>query len=206
MACSPAAPDSAPTSDATETPATTETSPDATPTPAATIPQAPQTAVNPEPSPTPVTPSTKITTTGLGPIQVGMTIESAEAATGQTFAQQSSGGEEYGCLYYTIEGLDDVSFMVTDGTIARVEVLESGITTLSGAQVGDSAEKVRNLYPGQIESEPHEYVPGGEYLIFVPQDEAGQDYRVIFETDEAGTITMIRGGRLPEVGYIEGCV
>ncbi|MDB9502203.1 hypothetical protein PN441_03905 [Spirulina major CS-329] len=203
IACSSTTPNAAPSNSAPD-PASPAASPTAAPSP--TIPQAPQTAANPEPSTTPLTASTKITTTGLGPVQVGMTIAAAEAATGQTFTQRSSGGEEYGCLYYTIEGFEDVSVMVTDGTIARVEVLAAGMTTLSGAQVGDSAERIRNLYPGQIESEPHEYVPSGEYLIFVPQEDASQDYRVIFETDDTGTVTMIRAGRLPEVGYIEGCV
>ncbi|TVQ54329.1 MAG: hypothetical protein EA366_11995, partial [Spirulina sp. DLM2.Bin59] len=158
------------------------------------------------PTTTPLSSRSQLTLKALGPVEVGMTIAEAEAVTGQTFRERPSGGEAYGCRYYEVEGLEKVAFMVTDDVITRAEIWREDITTRSGAKIGDSAAKIRNLYPGQIESEPHEYFPGGEYLIFTPQEPENQNYRVLFETNEAGEVTTIRSGQLPEVGFIEGCV
>ena len=62
--------------------------------------------------------------------------------------------------------------------------------------------EIKNLFPDQIEVEPHKYVDGGHYLVFVPGDPA--DHRVIFETDGA-MVTSYRAGILPEVEWVEGC-
>jgi hypothetical protein len=144
--------------------------------------------------------------TSLGPIHVGMTVEEAARASGVKLVNQSSGGEEFGCLYYQFDPQPkDVFVMVTDGRIARIDVTSKTIKTLSGAGVGSTESEIRRLYPGQIESEVHPYDPQGKYLIFVPQDASQRNYRVIFETDASGTVQRFRSGKLPEVGYIEGC-
>ncbi|NEO25385.1 MAG: GerMN domain-containing protein [Kamptonema sp. SIO4C4] len=149
----------------------------------------------------------KLRLTGIGQIDIGMSIAEATQVTGHQFTQRSSGGEEYGCLYYEVtEGPDGIAFMVTDGKIARVEVTNSKITTLSGIKVGDTEDKIRSVYGDKIKAEPHEYEPDGKYLIYVPDASSNQDYRVIFETNAQGEVTMMRSGKLPEVGYVEGCV
>ncbi|NEO84596.1 MAG: hypothetical protein F6J87_10135 [Spirulina sp. SIO3F2] len=173
------------------------------------LPAAPETTASPipqVPQSTPLTPEIRLGLTGFGPIQVGMTIEQAEAATGMTFKSESSGGEEYGCEYYRVEAFDGIALMVTDGTIARVELRKPNLATISGAKLGSTEAQIRNLYPGQIQAEPHEYIPNGKYLLYVPKDADSQDYRVIFEVDAQGNVVAIRSGQLPEVGYIEGCV
>lgn len=201
-ACAGSEPPTSPSADLPASPEPVEQveEPEESETPA----QAPQRI--PTPTTTPLSTRSQLTLKALGPVEVGMTIAEAEAATGQTFTERASGGEEYGCRYYEVEGFEDVAFMVTEGAIARAEVWRDDITTRSGAKIGDSAAKIRNLYPGQIESEAHEYVPGGEYLIFTPQEAANRNYRVLFETNEAGEVTTMRSGKLPEVGFIEGCV
>lgn len=40
--------------------------------------------------------------------------------------------------------------------------------------------------------------------MFIPRDEEDSNYRVIFETD-GQKVVRYRAGKLPEVGYIEGC-
>ncbi|WP_017305262.1 GerMN domain-containing protein [Spirulina subsalsa] len=169
------------------------------------LPRQPQSNHNQQ-STTPLTEQSKLTLTGMGAVQVGMTIAQASQVTGMRFTQQASGGEEYGCLFYRPPNLSDVFFMVTEGKIARVETGNPRISTLSGAKIGDTEARIRSLYPGQIVAEPHEYVPGGKYLFFMPQDSAQRNYRVVFETDAQGRVTRIRTGKMPEVGYIEGCV
>ncbi|MEM8641920.1 MAG: hypothetical protein AAGG51_24350 [Cyanobacteria bacterium P01_G01_bin.54] len=199
-------------------PASTEAANPPPETPAATtaatnadnrLPEAPEVAPSPTPKApqgTPLTPLTRLGLTGFGPIQVGMTIAEAQAATGMTFKSESSGGENYGCEYYTVAAFEGIAVMVTDGAIARIELHQPNLATISGATIGFTEEQVRNLYPGQIEDEPHEYVPDGKYLLYVPKDAASQAYRVIFETDATGKVTTIRSGQLPEVGYVEGCI
>ncbi|MBP0016399.1 MAG: GerMN domain-containing protein [Cyanobacteria bacterium SBLK] len=154
-----------------------------------------------------VQPANKLTLTGLGGVEIGMTITEASQETGIQFVNQSSGGEEHGCFYYkAAREPQDVSYMVTEGKIARIEVNTKSITTLSGAKIGDTEERIKALYPGKIEEEGHEYIPGGKYLLFVPEDASNQNYRVVFETNEKGIVTTMRSGKIPEVGWIEGCV
>ncbi|MDY6784859.1 MAG: hypothetical protein SW833_20340 [Cyanobacteriota bacterium] len=144
----------------------------------------------------------------LGPVRIGMTPEEATRAAGHNFVQQYSFDQGGECAYYKAEGgPDNIAFMVTEGRIARIDIDSKNITTLSGAKIGDTEARIKTLYEGQIETQPHPYInPGGKYLIFVPQDPQERNYRVIFETDENGVVTRFRTGKLPEVEYIEGCL
>jgi hypothetical protein len=54
-----------------------------------------------------------------------------------------------------------------------------------------------------MQVQPHEYVPGGNYLRVT--DPAIADGAIVFETDEAGRVTRWRVGRAPQVDYVEGC-
>ena len=93
--------------------------------------------------------------------------------------------------------------MVIDGKIARVDVYgNSPITTVSGAKIGDSEDRIKSLYAVRIT--PHEYVRGGHYLTFIPNDRFDRQYRMVFETD-GKRVKLIRAGRLPEAEYVEGC-
>ena len=58
---------------------------------------------------------------------------------------------------------------------------------------------VRSRYP-RLRTQQHAYDPDGEYLI-VP----GPNRRVVFETNGDDEVTGFRGGRVPEVMYVEGC-
>lgn len=148
--------------------------------------------------------NSKVTTAGLGAVRIGMTPQEANAAAGYDLAVNFF---ETNCYHLGAEPvLPGVSFMVSEGTIARVEVTAGPVTTRSGARIGMSESEIRNLFPGQIEEAPHEYVTGGKYLIFVPVDAADQNFRVVWETNEDGIVTSYRAGRLPEVLYVEGCL
>jgi hypothetical protein len=93
--------------------------------------------------------------------------------------------------------------MVVDGEIARADVTEPTVATLQGEiRVGASEEAVREAYGDRLDEGEHEYDPDGSVLTFVPEDPA--DTRLLFETDGA-KVTSMRGGRLPEVEYVEGC-
>jgi hypothetical protein len=155
-------------------------------------------------TPTPLTSQTRLTLRGFGPVQIGMTIAQAQQVTGQRFNQISSGGEP-SCLYYQTNAVEKVSFMVTEGRISRIDVDNPNITTPSGARIGFTERQIYELYPGYIRSEPHAYITAGHYLYFVPRDAEDQNYRLIFETN-GNQVMRMRSGKLPEVGWIEGCV
>ncbi len=157
-----------------------------------------------------LTENSKLALNGIGPIRVGMTVDEASQSAGVRLVQTQSGGEEYACLYFRPQvEPKEISFMVTKGRIARVDIYNNRITTIRGAKIGDNEERIFSLYPGQIQATRHPYVGGpprnGKYLTFVPKDAADKNYRIIFETS-GNRVTRFRSGKLPEVEYIEGCV
>jgi len=48
---------------------------------------------------------------------------------------------------------------------------------------------------------PNKYT-AGQYLIVTPRSDTA--YQYVFETDK-GRVTTFRGGRVPQVRYVEGC-
>jgi len=151
-----------------------------------------------------LTAASKVAIDGIGPIRVGMTVQQAEASARTRLLSEGSKLEN--CWYVKPQGGSrDISFMVIEGQIARVDIYgNSRITTVRGAKIGDSEDRIKSLYPGQIRVTPHEYVQGGHYLTFVPRDASDRQYRLVFETD-GRRVKHIRAGRLPEVEYVEGC-
>lgn len=149
-----------------------------------------------------LTATSKVAINGIGPIRVGMTIQQAEASARTRLLSQ--GGKLDNCWYVKPQGGPrDISFMVIDGQIARVDIYgNSRITTISGARIGDSEDRIKSLYAVRIT--PHEYVQGGHYLTFIPNDTSDRQYRLVFETD-GRRVKQFRSGRLPEVEYVEGC-
>jgi hypothetical protein len=166
---------------------------------------------------TKLTSQAKVTINSIGPVKVGMNIPQVTAAA-NTRLYVEYGGNDEACYYISGEGdLNGVSFMVTkdetksrdkyatSDVIARIDIDNPKITTVSGAKVGDTEARIKSLYPGQIEVTPHKYTgPQGHYLTFVPKNKAEQNYRVIFETD-GQRVTRYRVGKLPEVEYYGGC-
>lgn len=149
--------------------------------------------------------SDTVTTGGLGPVRIGMNPQEANIAAGYGLALEFI---DDSCYYLLTEPvLDDVGFMVHNGTIARVDIFPgSDITTRSGAKIGMTEADIIGLFGDKIQTRAHPYVTGGKYLEFVPVDEVDKNFRVIFETNENGIVTSYRAGRLPEVGWIEGCL
>ncbi|MEW6495068.1 MAG: hypothetical protein AB1589_21505 [Cyanobacteriota bacterium] len=149
-----------------------------------------------------LTATSKLAINGIGPIRVGMTIQQAEASARTRLVSQ--GDKLDNCWYVKPQGgPTDISFMVIDGKIARVDIYgKSRITTISGAKIGDSENRIKSLYAVRIT--PHEYVQGGHYLTFIPNDTSDRQYRLVFETD-GRRVKQFRSGRLPEVEYVEGC-
>ncbi|MGQ0615518.1 MAG: hypothetical protein ACT4PW_00755 [Acidimicrobiia bacterium] len=154
--------------------------------------------------------SSAVTINGIGPVREGMTVADATKAAGvELVAVVGADPTNTVCTYVRPapgSGLEnDLAFMVSEGTIARVDVTGSRVATVSGIKVGSTEAQVLSTYPEQIAVTPHPYTgPAGHYLTFVPQDPVDGGYRVVFETD-GQKVTEYHAGRLPEVEYIEGC-
>lgn len=154
---------------------------------------------------TELTTQSKVAINGIGPVKVGMTVpQAAQAANTKLFVE--SFYENNSCYYLQAEGkLEGVGFMVTENRISRVDIDHPKITTISGAKVGDTEQKIKSLYPGQIQVTPHKYLISGHYLTLIPKDQTDKNFRVIFETD-GKKVVRYRAGKLPEVEFVERCL
>ena len=135
-----------------------------------------------------------------------MTLAEASAAAGVPIRLQDiPAGPE--CRYAYPEGAPglgrEVAFMVLQGRIALVDVGQT-VQTVSGIGKGSTEAEVQATYPGRIRVEPHVYVRGGSYLVYVPADPALRHLSMLFET-ENGRVQRFRSGLAGPVAFPEGC-
>ena len=127
----------------------------------------------------------------------------AESIVGDRLGIEGDSGWS-ACGYAPSDSLPPgVRMMVEDGSIARFDVDSGRTATAEGARIGDSEDRIRQLYSGRVVTTPHKYT-AGHYLTVRPK--AGDDtlFRIVFETD-SGRVKLYRAGRLPAVAYVEGC-
>jgi hypothetical protein len=184
--------------------------PSVSPSPSFSPSPSPSPKSSPKPSPSPAKPKltdqSKLVINGIHPIRIGMTMKEATQAAGLPAKSEGTHPTNQSCAFYQfVGGAQGLSLMTIDNRIVRIDIgQDSAITTRSGAGIGSTEDQIKALYPGQIKVTPHPY-RGGHYLTFVPKSAADSNYRLIFETDRQGKVTAFRSGRLPEVGWIEGC-
>ncbi len=171
----------------------------------------------------------RLTFTGLGPIQIGMS-ETELQALGFSDPYRSADwqtDEEYAACHYLANESEypGVGFMINDDTLVRIGIgpNEAGITwqTLSGAMIGMTETEVASIYGNWMKIDHHPYLgDAGSYLILQSSD--GR-YKMIFETanpEVSGEqlssapsqgpkadkrVTDFRAGLSGPVSYIEGC-
>ncbi|MCA1693164.1 MAG: hypothetical protein LC733_13590 [Actinobacteria bacterium] len=187
----------------TGSPGTTSGDPGAGVKPPATSPPAPAQRLTSE---------TRLSLDGLGPVDIGMTLDEASAAAGTPIRIRPD--DPYGpeCTYaYPQGGPDGVGFMVINGRIARVdigtlrpEMRPSPVRTVSGIGIGSTEDEVKQAYPGRIRVEPAKYDPTGHDLVYVPVDASVKHLSMIFQTD-GQRVTSFRAGLAEPVAYTEGC-
>jgi hypothetical protein len=152
-------------------------------------------------APSPHAPSAwTVSETGWGPIRAGVSVASARAAFGGYLAEPAN--RECDHVGPPV-GTSGLLMMVVRDTIVRVEVENTTIATAAGARVGDTEARIHALYPGRVQTLPHKYVDG-HYLVVRRGARADSMYRLVFETD-GQRVTRYRGGRFPEVEWVEGC-
>jgi hypothetical protein len=146
----------------------------------------------------PLGPQDLVESDRIGPVVIGMTLAQAEEAADQPLKQE--GDDLGGCVYYTPRsGQPDVSFMVIDGVVSRIDVDSGTTTTNVSIGIGSTEAEVKGMYRNAVVSK-HPYTDG-HYLRVL--DEDGQ-HAILFETD-GQKVTSFRSGYPSAVDQIEGC-
>jgi hypothetical protein len=162
-------------------------------------------SVPPPPPPPTIGDASKwtLTATGLGPLQVGMTVTEARAAAGDDVSAPDSSATA-ACTYVKFPSTPrGTAVMFEGGILARIEVREAGVTTAEGLEVGATAGRADSLYGASAQRRPHKY-GAGEYLIVQPLAPSDTIHRLVIELVD-GRVTTYRVGRVPAVEYVEGC-
>lgn len=141
-----------------------------------------------------------VTENGWGPIRANMRVADARAALGGELPEPANRECDH---VKPPRGPRGVLIMTVAGQVARVEVSDTTVATAAGARVGDTEARINALYPGRVQTGPHKYVDG-HYLVVRRGAGADSIHRLVFETD-GQRVTRYRGGRLPEVEWVEGC-
>ncbi len=152
-----------------------------------------------------LTEASQLSLNRLGPVNFGMTLTEASAAAGVPIVPLSSTPNRVCDYYKPASGLSGVNFMVAKGQISRVDIESNRITTIHGAKIGDTEAKIKSLYPNQIQVSRLANSEKGKLLTVIPERASDSNFRIMFETD-GQQVRRIKAGKLPEVGYIEGCL
>ena len=140
--------------------------------------------------------SARLTTAGLGPIKIGMTIAQVEQAGNRELTFE--GGDANAVCASAALGAR-LYGLFSKGRLTRIYVSSSRYATRTNIRVGDSQRKVLARYGRGLVRQKHAYVPGGYYLKLTVGNR-----RLVFDTD-GKRVTQISSGRKPEIDYIEGC-
>lgn len=143
-----------------------------------------------------------LTEHGIGPVRVGMTL--AEVARATSSGIHLVGTDSTECSYLNWrDGPPGVLIMAEGGRVVRVDVRNPAIATPEGIKIGSTEADVQQRYAGHVEVLPHKYADG-HYFVVTPRNPVDSDLRMVFETD-GRKVETFRGGRVPQVQYVEGC-
>lgn len=155
-----------------------------------------------------VGPGTPLSRSGIGPIQVGMTVREAEAAANVTITPGDPIGPGSTCVEAQIE--DDEIFLQLAISGAQGEDLREGVivlvagdgirSTVEGVAVGDPVADATATYGPATRTTEYPYIANGQVLVYEAQ---GHAYGVV--TDGA-TVVALQSGEAARVPSIEGCV
>lgn len=152
---------------------------------------------------------------GLTPAVAGLDRARAEAALGQPLQLEpvpagraasapgaSAASGAAGCQHRLAPQQPGVRYTLTADVITRTETRDARYATVSGVRVGDSLAQAQKAYGKRLTSGPHPYFAQGKVLTVYSPD---RRFALVMETNDQGRIITLRGGRLPEVGWLEGC-
>lgn len=156
---------------------------------------------------------------GLAPAVVGLDRTRAEAALGQPLQPEpvpaaraaaaasatpaAAPAAKAGQCHHRVSPLQPgVRYTLAADVITRVETRDARYATVSGVHVGDTVAQVQKAYGKRLSTTAHPYFAQGKVLTVYSPD---RKHALVMETNDQGRIVTLRGGRLPEVGWLEGC-
>lgn len=151
---------------------------------------------------------------GLTPAVVGLDRTRAEAALGQPLQPEpvpaaraasavAATAAQAGKCHHRVSPLQPgVRYTLAADVITRVETRDARYATVSGVHVGDTVAQVQKAYGKRLSTTAHPYFAQGKVLTVYSPD---RKHALVMETNDQGRIITLRGGRLPEVGWLEGC-
>lgn len=182
---------------------------------------APTTTTTAATQPAGIDATTPLNPRGVGPIEAGMTVAQAAAASGLSLTPDDS-LEAFGgfCYYVDLEGQPDLAIRAHspgdqpvddpgEGVISAITIYAldpdgpSTRLTTAGVGLGASEAQVRAAHGDSIEERPHDYVPEGAYLYVHPADAPGFGIRYVL--DENRVVTSIDVGDAGGITAAEGC-
>ncbi len=150
------------------------------------------------PAPTPT-----LTRTSLGKITLGMSVAQATRASGIRFTVGDPSNPYCRYARATDRRLGVWLMLTRRGQVARFDVSRPAVTTSTTVGVGSTEAAVVIAYPKAI-TRPHKYVRRGHEIWVGARPGARSGAALVFETD-GKRVTHVRAGKLPQVGYVEGC-
>lgn len=152
---------------------------------------------------------------GLAPAAAGQTLAQAEAALGQPLKPEPLPASRAAsaaaaattpaagrCHHRLAERQPGVRYTLAGEVITRIETRDPRYSTLSGLHVGDTVARAQQVYGRRLVATPHPYFDHGKVLSVYAPD---RRFALVMEANDQGRIITLRGGRLPEVGWLEGC-
>lgn len=155
---------------------------------------------------------------GLTPAAAGQRVAQAEAALGQALKPlpparpRAAAGAASGtaataaatshCHFRATDAQPGVRYALAGDVITRIETRDARYATLSGVHVGDTLERAQQAYGKRLSVAPHPYFDKGRMLTVPSPD---RRHALVMESNDQGRIITLRSGRLPEVGWLEGC-
>jgi hypothetical protein len=95
-----------------------------------------------------------------------------------------------------------VRYTIAAGVVSRIETRDARYATVSGVHVGDTQDRARQVYGKRLAVAAHPYFDKGHMLTVYSPD---RRFALVMESNDAGRIITLRGGRWPDVGWLEGC-
>jgi len=140
---------------------------------------------------------------GIGPIRIGMSAGALEHALGTRLPETQDELEDACRTVEAGPSWPGTSVLLLHGRVARIDVSQRGIFTLSGAAVGDTQASVMKRYGGRVQvSTSAEGVDDSKYLTMYSSDHR---LGIRFETD-GERVTAYYVGMSGAVNRAEGCL
>lgn len=137
----------------------------------------------------------RITTAGLGPVEIGMTVNQASEALDRELEIESFNPP---CGYVQLSSRFRVGALTTGDIVARIYINTPAFATRKRVRIGTSERTLRRRYGRSISRGRDFYTQEPEYTF------RRANRAIVFGTRN-GRVTEISTGRYPEIRYVEGC-